>query len=97
MSLSDLGATVLKAVVERAGVDPAEVSETILGQVLTAAQGQNPTDAQLVQRVQAIRYALLAQVHSWQVGDGRDMQGVLNVIQAGICDGDRLGTRFDVR
>ena len=38
----DLGATVLKAVVERAGVDPAEVSETILGQVLTAAQGQNP-------------------------------------------------------
>ncbi|MFV0360046.1 acetyl-CoA C-acetyltransferase [Tropicimonas sp.] len=39
---SDLGATVLKAVVERAGVDPSEVSETILGQVLTAAQGQNP-------------------------------------------------------
>ena len=38
----DLGAAVLKAVVERAGVDPAEVSETILGQVLTAAQGQNP-------------------------------------------------------
>ncbi len=38
----DLGTTVLKAVVERAGVDPAEVSETILGQVLTAAQGQNP-------------------------------------------------------
>ena len=26
----------------RAGVDPSEVSETILGQVLTAAQGQNP-------------------------------------------------------
>ncbi|MDB6182142.1 acetyl-CoA C-acetyltransferase [Paracoccus fistulariae] len=38
----DLGATVLKEVVARAGVDPAEVSETILGQVLTAAQGQNP-------------------------------------------------------
>ncbi|HWL56649.1 MAG TPA: acetyl-CoA C-acetyltransferase [Paracoccus sp. (in: a-proteobacteria)] len=38
----DLGAIVLKAVVERAGIDPAEVSETILGQVLTAAQGQNP-------------------------------------------------------
>lgn len=37
-----LGATVLKAIVERAGIDPAEVSETILGQVLTAAQGQNP-------------------------------------------------------
>ncbi len=38
----DLGAAVLKEVVARAGVDAAEVSETILGQVLTAAQGQNP-------------------------------------------------------
>jgi len=38
----DLGAAVLRAVVERAGVDKGEVSETILGQVLTAAQGQNP-------------------------------------------------------
>ncbi|WP_299352454.1 acetyl-CoA C-acetyltransferase [uncultured Shimia sp.] len=38
----DLGATVLKALVERAGVDPSEVSETILGQVLTGGQGQNP-------------------------------------------------------
>ncbi|MTH63317.1 acetyl-CoA C-acetyltransferase [Paracoccus shanxieyensis] len=38
----DLGAVVLKAVLERAGVDAAEVSETILGQVLTAGQGQNP-------------------------------------------------------
>ena len=38
----DLGATVLEAVVERAGVEKSDVSETILGQVLTAAQGQNP-------------------------------------------------------
>ena len=38
----DLGSTVLKALVERAGVDPSDVSETILGQVLTAGQGQNP-------------------------------------------------------
>nr|WP_319388116.1 acetyl-CoA C-acetyltransferase [uncultured Cohaesibacter sp.] len=38
----DLGAAVLKVVVERAGIDPAEVSETILGQVLNAGQGQNP-------------------------------------------------------
>ena len=38
----DLGAAVLEAVVARAGVDKSEVSETILGQVLTAAQGQNP-------------------------------------------------------
>ena len=38
----DLGATVIKAVLERAGVDAADVSETILGQVLSAGQGQNP-------------------------------------------------------
>ncbi len=37
-----LGAAVLEAVVARAGVDKAEVSETILGQVLTAGAGQNP-------------------------------------------------------
>ncbi|WP_112321828.1 acetyl-CoA C-acetyltransferase [Oceanibium sediminis] len=38
----DLGATVIKAVLERAGVEAGDVSETILGQVLTAGQGQNP-------------------------------------------------------
>jgi acetyl-CoA C-acetyltransferase len=38
----ELGRVVIEAVIERAGVDKAEVSETILGQVLTAAQGQNP-------------------------------------------------------
>jgi len=38
----DLGAAVLKEIVARAGIDAADVSETILGQVLTAAQGQNP-------------------------------------------------------
>jgi len=37
-----LGAAVLNAVVERSGVDKQEVSETILGQVLSAGQGQNP-------------------------------------------------------
>jgi acetyl-CoA C-acetyltransferase len=38
----ELGRIAIEAVVERAGVDKADVSETILGQVLTAAQGQNP-------------------------------------------------------
>lgn len=37
-----LGAIAIKAALERAGVAPAAVSEVILGQVLTAAQGQNP-------------------------------------------------------
>ena len=38
----DLGTAVINAVVDRAGIDKSEVSETILGQVLTAGQGQNP-------------------------------------------------------
>ncbi len=38
----DLGAVAIKAALERAGVDAADVSETILGQVLGAGQGQNP-------------------------------------------------------
>lgn len=38
----DLGAVAIKAVLERAGVEAAEVDEVILGQILTAGQGQNP-------------------------------------------------------
>jgi len=38
----ELGRTAIEAALAQAGVDPAEVSEVILGQVLTAAQGQNP-------------------------------------------------------
>ncbi len=42
VSAHELGATVLKAALERAKVAPAEVSEVIMGQILTAGQGQNP-------------------------------------------------------
>jgi acetyl-CoA C-acetyltransferase len=42
MPAHDLGAIAIKAALERAGVDPARVSEVIMGQILTAAQGQNP-------------------------------------------------------
>jgi len=38
----ELGKTAIKAALERAGVEGARVSETIMGQILTAAQGQNP-------------------------------------------------------
>jgi acetyl-CoA C-acetyltransferase len=37
-----LGATVLKALLAETKINPAEISEVILGQVLTAAAGQNP-------------------------------------------------------
>jgi len=37
-----LGTVALQAAMQRIGIDPADVDEVILGQVLTAAQGQNP-------------------------------------------------------
>jgi acetyl-CoA C-acetyltransferase len=38
----ELGRVAIQAALEQSGVSPDEVSEVILGQVLTAAQGQNP-------------------------------------------------------
>src|SRR3954470_16203584 len=38
----DLGKVAIQAALERAKVEPGEVDEVILGQILTAAQGQNP-------------------------------------------------------
>lgn len=38
----ELGAAAISAALQRAGVDSEEVDEVIFGQVLTAAQGQNP-------------------------------------------------------
>ncbi|MDE1184161.1 acetyl-CoA C-acetyltransferase [Paraburkholderia sp.] len=44
----DLGATVIRAALERAGVKPEQVSEVIMGQVLTAGSGQNPARQSLI-------------------------------------------------
>jgi acetyl-CoA C-acetyltransferase len=38
----ELGAVAIRGALERAGVAPDEVQEVIMGQILTAAQGQNP-------------------------------------------------------
>ncbi len=38
----DLGAAAIKEALARAKVDPADVDEVIMGQILTAGQGQNP-------------------------------------------------------
>ncbi|KAB2918369.1 MAG: acetyl-CoA C-acetyltransferase [Hyphomicrobiaceae bacterium] len=38
----ELGKIAIKAALERAGVEPGDVSEVILGQILTAGAGQNP-------------------------------------------------------
>jgi len=55
----ELGATVIKEVLKRASVDPAEVDEVILGQVLTAGQGQNPA------RQAAINAGLPKEATAW--------------------------------
>ncbi|MCB1537086.1 MAG: acetyl-CoA C-acetyltransferase [Rhodoblastus sp.] len=39
---SDLGAVAIRSALERASIDPASVSEVIMGQVLAAGVGQNP-------------------------------------------------------
>ena len=39
---AELGAKVIAAVVERAGLQPEQIDEVIMGQVLTAGTGQNP-------------------------------------------------------
>ncbi|HXH02041.1 MAG TPA: acetyl-CoA C-acetyltransferase [Candidatus Competibacteraceae bacterium] len=45
LSAAQLGSVVIRAVLERAGVQPDQVDEVILGQVLTAGAGQNPVRA----------------------------------------------------
>ncbi len=57
----ELGAAVIEAVVARAGIDKAEVAETILGQVLTAGQGQNPA------RQAHIRAGLAKEASAWSL------------------------------
>ena len=42
LEASDLGKVAIAEVLERAGVAPEDVSEVIMGQILTAGKGQNP-------------------------------------------------------
>src|SRR6266436_393440 len=44
----ELGVTVIRALLARANLKPEEISEVILGQVLTAASGQNPARQALI-------------------------------------------------
>ena len=45
---ADLGAQIIKALLVRTNVKPAQISEVILGQVLTAGVGQNPARQALI-------------------------------------------------
>ena len=42
MSATELGSAAIKAAVERAGIQPADVDETLMGNVLNAGLGQAP-------------------------------------------------------
>jgi len=48
VAATDLGATVIKSLLEQTDLDPAKVDEVILGQVLTAGTGQNPARQALI-------------------------------------------------
>src|SRR6202161_2189666 len=45
---AELGAQIIKALLARSGVKPEQVSEVIMGQVLTAGVGQNPARQALI-------------------------------------------------
>jgi acetyl-CoA C-acetyltransferase len=80
---SDLGAVVVKAALERAGVKPEQVDELMFGCILTAAQGQNPA------RQVAIKAGLPFSVPAYTVGMVCG-SGMKSVIEAGraILSGD---------
>ncbi|MBX3454234.1 acetyl-CoA C-acetyltransferase [Ferrovibrio sp.] len=56
-----LGQVAIEGALQRAGVAPADVSEVIMGQILTAAQGQNPA------RQASINAGLPNEVPAWNV------------------------------
>src|SRR5205823_8612936 len=62
MPAAELGAHVIKALLAKTGIDPAQVNEVILGQVLTAGVGQNPA------RQAALKAGLPHMVPAFTVG-----------------------------
>ena len=83
LAASDLGKSAIAAALERGGVEPAAVSEVILGQVLTAAGGMNPA------RQAAIAAGIPFQSPAWSVNQvcGSGLRAVALGAQA-IKNGD---------
>ncbi|WP_454915525.1 acetyl-CoA C-acetyltransferase [Xanthobacter sediminis] len=79
----ELGAIAIKAALERAGVPAEAVSEVILGQVLTGAQGQNPA------RQASIKAGVPIESPAWTVNQvcGSGLRTVALAAQA-IANGD---------
>ncbi|MGN8896918.1 acetyl-CoA C-acetyltransferase [Flavonifractor sp. HCP28S3_F3] len=80
---TDLGATVVKEVLNRAGVKPEQVDELMFGCILTAAQGQNPA------RQVGVKAGLPYSVPAYTVGMvcGSGMKSVIEGARA-ILAGD---------
>ena len=79
----ELGKAAIKGAVERAGVEGVRVSEVILGQILTAGQGQNPA------RQASIAAAIPVETPAWGVNQlcGSGLRAVALGYQA-ILNGD---------
>ena len=79
----DLGKVAIKAALERAGVEGKRVSEVIMGQILTAGQGQNPA------RQAAINAGIPVESPAWGVNQlcGSGLRAVALGYQA-ILNGD---------
>src|SRR5512132_2305749 len=77
----DLGATVIRALLERSGVKADAVSEVIMGQVLTAGSGQNPA------RQASIRAGLPDGTHAMTINKvcGSGLKAVMLAAQAVKC------------
>jgi acetyl-CoA C-acetyltransferase len=79
----ELGKVAIKAAIDRAGVEPARVSEVIMGQILTAGQGMNPA------RQASIGAGIPIEVPAWGVNQvcGSGLRAVALGYQA-IANGD---------
>jgi len=79
----ELGKTAIKAALERARVEPGAISEVIMGQILTAGQGQNPA------RQASIAAGVPVEVPAWGVNQlcGSGLRSVALGYQA-ILNGD---------
>jgi acetyl-CoA C-acetyltransferase len=79
----ELGRIAIKEVLERAGVEPGRVSEVVMGQILTAGQGQNPA------RQASIAAGIPVEIPAWGVNQlcGSGLRAVALGYQA-IVNGD---------
>ena len=79
----ELGKIAIKAAMDRAGVEGGRVSEVIMGQILTAGQGQNPA------RQASIAAAIPVETPAWGVNQlcGSGLRAVALAYQA-ILNGD---------